>query len=111
MKVVVPIAKKNLGPIGITAAASAVDLGIQEKMQGSGTATLVISVREMNDIMKIVQALEDSNVLLKRITKTIENQAKEQKRGFLGMLLCTLRASFLRSYVNRKRNKKSWLWK
>ena len=111
MKVVVPIAKKNLGPIGITAAASSVDLGIQEKMQGSGTATLVISVREMNDIMKIVQALEDSNVLLKGITKTIENQAKEQKGGFLGMLLCTLRTSFLRNYVNRKRNKKSWLWK
>ena len=48
----------------------------------------------MNDIMKIVQALEDSNILLKRVTKTIKNETKEQKGGFLGMLLGTLGASF-----------------
>ena len=47
----------------------------------------MISNEEMKDIMKIVQALEDSNILLKRITKTIENETKEQKVGFLGMLL------------------------
>ena len=40
----------------------------------------------MNDIMKIVQALEDSNILLKGVTKTIENETKEQKVGFLSML-------------------------
>ena len=44
----------------------------------------------MNDIIKIVQALEDSNILLKRITKTIENETKEQQGRFLGMLLGTL---------------------
>ena len=49
----------------------------------------------MNDIMKIVQALEDSNILLKGVTKTIKNETKEQKRGFLSMLLGTLGASFL----------------
>ena len=49
----------------------------------------------MNDTMKIVQAIEDSNVLLKGVTKTIKNEAKEQKGGFLGMLLGTLRASLL----------------
>ena len=47
----------------------------------------------MNDIIKIVQALEHSNVLLKAITKTIENETKEQKGGFLSMLLGTLGAS------------------
>ena len=47
----------------------------------------------MNDIMKIVQALEDSNVLLKGVTKTIKNETKEQKGGFLSMLLSTLGAS------------------
>ena len=41
----------------------------------------------MNDIMKIVQGLEDSNILLKGVTKTIENEAKMQKGGFLSMLL------------------------
>ena len=49
----------------------------------------------MNDIMKIVQALEDSNILLKGVTKTIKNETKEQKGGFLSMLLGTLGASFL----------------
>ena len=46
----------------------------------------------MNDIMKIVQTLEDSNILLKGVTKTIKNETKEQKRGFLNMLLGTLGA-------------------
>ena len=49
----------------------------------------------MNDILKIVQALEDSNILIKRITKTIENETKEQKDGFLSMLSGTLRAILL----------------
>ena len=49
----------------------------------------------MNDIMKIVQALENSNILLKGVTKTIENETREQKGGFLSMLLGTLGASLL----------------
>ena len=49
----------------------------------------------MNDIMKIVQALEDSNILLNGITKTIKNETKEQKGGFLSMFLDTLGASLL----------------
>ena len=62
----------------------------KKKIHGSGTTTLIISNEEMNDIMKIVQALEDSNILLKGVTKTIENKTKEQKRGFLGTLVGTL---------------------
>ena len=49
----------------------------------------------MNEIKKIVQALEDSNILLKRVTKTIENKTKEQKGEFLSMLFGTLGASLL----------------
>ena len=56
----------------------------------------------MNDIMKIVQALEDSNILLKGVTKTIENEIKEQKGGFLSMLLGTLGASLLRNLLTGK---------
>ena len=56
----------------------------------------------MNDIMKIVQALEDSNILLKGVTKTIKNEAKEQKGGFLSMLLGTLGASLLGHLLARK---------
>ena len=44
----------------------------------------------MDHIMKIVQALEDSNILLKGVSKTIKNETKKQKGGFLGMLLGTL---------------------
>ena len=53
----------------------------------------------MNDIIKIVQALEDSNILLKGVTKTIKNERKEQKGGFLSMLLSTLGASLLRNLL------------
>ena len=90
MKVAVPLAKNILAPLGITAAASAIDAGIQKKIHGSGTTTLIISNEEMNDIMKIVQALEDSNILLKGVTKTIKNETKEQKGRFLGTLVDTL---------------------
>ena len=95
MKVAIPLAKNVLAPLGITAAASAIDAGIQKKIHGSGTTTLIISNEEMNDIMTIVQALEYSNILLKGVTKTIKNEIKEQKGGFLSNLLGTLRASLL----------------
>ena len=49
----------------------------------------------MNDIIKIRQALEDSSILLKGVTETIKNETKQQKVGFLGMLLATLGASLL----------------
>ena len=84
MKVATPLAKTVLAPLETTAAASAIDAGIQKKTKkhGSGKTTLIISNEEMNDIMKIVQALEDSNILLKAVTKTIKNETKEQKGGF-----------------------------
>ena len=77
-----PLAKSVLIPLGLTAEASAADAGIHKKILGSGTTTLIISNEEMNDIMKTVQALEDSDILLKRVTKTIKNETKEQKGGF-----------------------------
>ena len=95
MKVAAPSAKNILAPLGITATASAIDAGIQKKIHGSGTTTLIISDEEMNDIIKIVQALEDSNTLLKGLTNTIRNETKEQKGRFLSMLLGTLGASLL----------------
>ena len=75
----ISLAKNVLAPLGITAAASAIDTGIQMKIHGSGTTTLIISNEEMNGITKIVQALEDSDILLKGITKTIKNETKEPK--------------------------------
>ena len=50
---------KPLELLGLTAASSTIDAGVQKKIYGSGTTTLVISIEEMNDIMKIAQVLED----------------------------------------------------
>ena len=102
MKVAIPSAKNVLAPLGITAAASAINAGIQKKIYGSGATTLIISNEKMNNIMKIVQTLEDSNILLKGVTKTINNETKEQKRWFLSMLLGTLGASLLRNLLRGK---------
>ena len=82
MKVAVPLAKYILAPLGITAAAPAIDSGIQKKKHGSGATTLTILDEEMNGIMRIVQALEESNILLKGVAKTIKNETKEQEGRF-----------------------------
>ena len=79
MKVAIPLAKNVLT---LTAAISAIDAGIQKKIHGSGTITLIISNKKMNHIIKIVQALEDSDILLKGFTKTVKKQTKEQKGEF-----------------------------
>ena len=78
MKVAILLAKNVLASLGITAAASAIDAGIQKKIHGSRTTILIISNEEMNGIMKIVQALEDSNISLKGVTKTIKNETKKR---------------------------------
>ena len=77
MKVAVPLAKHILAPLGITTAASAIDARIQKKIHGPVITTVIISNEEMNDIMKIIQAFEDSNILLKGITKKFKNETKE----------------------------------
>ena len=82
MKVAIPLAKTVLAPLGITADPSPIDGGIQKKMHGSGTTTLIISNEEMNDIMKIVQTLEDSNILLKGVLKQIKVKQKNKKEEF-----------------------------
>ena len=97
------LAKSVLIRLGLTAAASAADRGIHKQILRSGrpsssalrTTTLITSNEEMNDIMNIIQALKDSNILLKGVTKTIKNETKEQKGGFVSMLLGTIGASLL----------------
>ena len=68
-------------------------------MFGSDTTTLIISNEEMNDIMKITKSLEESWLLIKGVSETIKNEAKEQKGGFLGILLGTLGASLLENLL------------
>ena len=95
MKVALPLAKNVLAPLGLTAAMSAIDGSIQKKIHGSGVK-LIIEQEDMKDIMKIIKAqLENSGILLKGVRKTIKNETKEQRGGFLSMLLGTLGASLL----------------
>ena len=84
-----PLAKSVLIPLGLTAAASAADAGIHKKILGSGNTTLIISNDEIEDIIKIVKSLEDSALLLKGVTETVQNKVKEQKGGFFSMFLGT----------------------
>ena len=101
--VVKPLAKSVLIPLGLTAAASAADAGIHKKVLGSGhnNTTLIISNDEMDDILKIVKSLEDSGVLLKGVSETIQHEAKEQRGGFLSMLLSTLVFLYLAMYCQK----------
>ena len=94
-KVAMPLAKNVLAPLGLSAAMSAIDGSIKKKMLRSGATTLIISNDEMDDILKIVRSLENSGVVLKGVSETIQHEAKEQRGGFLGILLGTLGASLL----------------
>ena len=93
--VIKPLAKNVLIPLGLTATASTTDAGIHKKILGSGTTTLIISNDEMENIIKIIKSLKDPGLLLKMVSETIQNEAKEQKGWFLSMLLDKLGASFL----------------
>ena len=101
MKVAMPLAKNVLAPLGLTAAMSAINGSIQKKKRGDGVK-LNIEQEDINDIIKIIEALENSGILLKGVTKTIENETKEQRGGFLSMLLGTLGASLLGNLLTGK---------
>ena len=103
--VIKPLAKSVLIHLGLTAAVSAADAEIHKKILGSGSdnnnSILIISNDEMNDILKIVKSLEDSDVLLKGVSETIQHEAKEQRGGFLSMLLGTLGAYLLGDILSK----------
>ena len=101
MNVAMQLAKNVLAPLGLTAAMSAIDGSIQKKIHGSGIK-LIIEEEDMQDIIKIIKELENSDILLKRVSKTIENEIKEQRGGFLSMLLGTLGASLLGNLLTGK---------
>ena len=98
-----PLAKSVFIPLGLTATASAADAGIHKKILGSGhiNTTLIISNDKMDDILKIVKSFEDSGLLLKNVSGTIQNEAKEQRGGFLSMLLGTLGVSLLGDILSK----------
>ena len=101
--VITSLAKSVLIPLGLTAAASAADAGIHQKILGSGGhTTLIISNKDMEDLTKIVKPLEDSGLLSKGVRESVQNEVKEQKGRFLSMLLGTLGASLLGNLLTGK---------
>ena len=91
-----PLAKSVLILLGLTAAVSATYAAIQKKKTfGSGMTTLTNSNWEIDDIMKIIKSLQKFCLLIKGVSETIENKAKERKARFLSMLLGTLAANLL----------------
>ena len=88
LKVAMPLAKNVLAPLGLSAAMSAID-GSNNKGD------------EMDDILRIVKSLENSGLLLKGVSETIQHEAKEQRGGFLSMLLGTLGASLLGDILSK----------
>ena len=101
MKVAMSLAKNVIAPLGLSAAMSAIDGSINKKMLGSGETILMISNDEMDDILKIVKSIEDSGVLLKGVSETIQHEVNEQTVGFLSMLLDTLGASLLGDILSK----------
>ena len=104
--VIKPLAKSVLIPLGLTAVALATDARIYEKILGSGNNSntmLIISNDEMKTITETVKSLEDSSLLPEGVSKIIQkNETKEQREGFLSMLLGTLSASLLESILASK---------
>ena len=108
--VIKPLAKSVLIPLGLTAAASAADGGIHKKILRSGhnnTTILIISNDEMKDIIKIVKSLGDSGLLLKGVSKTVQNEPKEHKGEFLSILLDTLGGRLLGNILTGRGNNRA----
>ena len=101
IKLAISVGKNLLASLGLSAAISAADAGIQKSIFGSGITTLKIGNKELNDLMKIIKVLENHGVLLKGITKTVQNDVKSQRGDFLSVLLGTLGASLLGDVLSK----------
>ena len=100
---ITPLAKSVLIPLKRTVAASAEDAGIHKKILGSGNTTLIISNKDMEDLIKIVKSLADSGLLLKEVTESVQNEVKERIGGFISILLGTLGATLFGNLLTGKK--------
>ena len=80
--VLTPLAKSVLLPLGLSSGMSAADAANQKKIYGSETTALINSNEEMEDIMKIVNFLEESGLLIKGIVKQLKMKQKNKKEDF-----------------------------
>ena len=98
-----PLTKSVSIPLKLAQAASTTDSAIQKNIFGSGMTTMIISNKEINDIMKIIKSLKQAGLLKKRVSNTDENKTKAQKDAILEMSLGTLSVTLLRSLLTSKR--------
>ena len=105
--VIKPLANSISIPLRLTAVASAVDAGKQNKVLGSANKTPIISNDETEDIIKIVKSLGDSGLLLKGVSKTVQNEPKEHKGEFLSILLDTLGGRLLGNILTGRGNNRA----
>ena len=88
--------------LALIAAASATDVAINKKILGSGNhTTLIISNDYLNNLLEVIKSLEKNGIILDGITETLKNEVKEQKGGFLSMLLGVLGASLLGALLTK----------
>ena len=98
-----PLAKSVLIPLGLTAVALATDAAIYKNMFGSGTTTLIISNKEMNDILKIIKSFEESGLLIKRVIVLLQLKMKQKnKRRISGNVIRRFSARLLENLLTGK---------
>ena len=98
-----PLTKSVSIPLKLAQAASTTDSAIQKNIFGSGMTTMIISNKEINDIMKIIKSIKQAGLLKKHVSNTDENKTKAQKDAILEMSLGTLSFTLLRSLLTSKR--------
>lgn len=110
-KFLVPLVKNVIGPLVITAAASAIDGAIQNKMHGRGIlnnddndydTSISIKEKELKDILKIMKSIEENGVFIEGISDTVKQKVNKQKGGLLSLLLGTLASSILGNILSGK---------
>ena len=104
IKPAILLGKNILAPLGLSTAMSATDAAIQKKMYGSGKNTVKFSDRDLDDVTKIVKALEDSDVLIKGVTKILKNDIKKRCFAFNTSVTWYFRSIF----IDWNRNVQSW---
>ena len=105
--VINPLAKSLFIPLELSSGMSAVDATVQKKIWGSVTTALIISNQEMEDVMKIVKLLEESGLLIKRISETSESKVKKEKKWTSCNVIRNVSCLYVKKYISRKRSNKS----
>ena len=103
IKLAISIGKNILAPPGLSTAMSATDAAIQKKIYGSGNTILIISHDDLDDLIKIITALEEHDILLKGTSKTIKNNTKKQEGGFLRTILRNIACIITWKFIDWKR--------